>query len=67
MAPATTDTSGRTSITTRRSTLAGRYPTWTPLTIDGLLDRAAQEFPERPYLITDQQQWTYQQLQEWSQ
>ena len=50
----------------RRAALVERWPTWQPITIDGLLDRAAEEFADRDYLITDQQTWTYAQVKAWS-
>ncbi len=31
-----------------------------------MLDLAADEFPDRPYVITDRQTWTYREVQDWS-
>jgi fatty-acyl-CoA synthase len=51
---------------TRQAAIAARFPEWTPRTLDGMFDAAATEFPDRPYVITDDRMWTYRDMQEWS-
>ena len=43
----------------RRAALQARFPQWVPTTLDGLLDRIAGEFPDRPLVITDDRTLTY--------
>ena len=50
----------------RRQALEQRYPAWRPMTVSQALDRVAAEFPERPLVITDQREYSYQYLQQWS-
>lgn len=50
----------------RQAALDDRFPTWVPRTLDVALDAAAQEFPDRPYVLTDEGTWTYREVQEWS-
>ncbi|MDP9435420.1 MAG: AMP-binding protein [Actinomycetota bacterium] len=50
----------------RQAALAQRFPRWVPRTLDGALDAAAAEFPDRPYVVTDERSWTYREVQEWS-
>lgn len=50
----------------RQAALARRYPRWEPLTLDQMLAAAAQEFPDRPYVITDERTWTYKEMRAWS-
>ncbi len=54
------------SVAARQSALAARFPKWPQLRLDQLLDRIADEFPDRPYIITDAQTWTYAQVVTWS-
>ena len=46
--------------------LRQRFPVWQPLTLDGLLEKNAQDYPDRAIVITDQQTWTYAQMHAWS-
>ena len=50
----------------RRLLLEARFPSWEVLTLSGALDRATTECPDRPYVITDQQKWSYADIQMWS-
>jgi fatty-acyl-CoA synthase len=49
-------------IDARRAALQTRFPEWVPSTLDGLLDRIAGEFPDRPLVITDDRTLTYAQV-----
>jgi len=50
----------------RQSVLQARFPRWVPGTIDAALDAASAEFPDAPYVVTDDRSWTYREVQEWS-
>ncbi|MFR9806850.1 class I adenylate-forming enzyme family protein [Pseudonocardia sp. RS010] len=43
----------------RRSALLARRPTWTPGTLDGLLDECAAGYGERAFVVTDDRVLTY--------
>ncbi len=47
------------SIAERQQALVRRMPAWVPRTLDQMLDLAAAEFPDRPYVVTDERSWTY--------
>ncbi len=53
-------------VSERQAALARRFPDWRPRTLAGMLDHAAEAFPDRPYLITDDRTWTYRQMADWS-
>lgn len=53
-------------IESRREQLRVRFAEWTPYTFDGWLDRCAQQYPDRPLVITDDRTLTYEQTAEWS-
>lgn len=53
------------SVQDRQAALSRRLPEWRPLTLAEMLDAAAEEFPDRPYLITDQRTWTYREMAQW--
>ena len=53
------------SVQDRQAALSRRFPEWRPLTLAEMLDAAAEEFPDRPYLITDQRTWTYREMAQW--
>jgi fatty-acyl-CoA synthase len=55
-----------TSVQDRQEALAARYPDWPRRRLDEQLDAAAAEFPDRPYVVTDERTWTYREMQEWS-
>ncbi len=50
----------------RRAELEARFPTWEPRTLADMLDAAADEFPDRPLVITDEVTYSYREIQEWS-
>jgi fatty-acyl-CoA synthase len=54
------------TVAQRQAALWQRYPAWLPRTLDQTLDAVALEFPERPYVITDERVWTYRDIQVWS-
>jgi fatty-acyl-CoA synthase len=54
------------SIAERQQALWRRYPRWQPRTLDQTLDAIAEEFPDRPYVVTDARSWTYREIQRWS-
>jgi fatty-acyl-CoA synthase len=54
------------ALTTRRTRLESRYPRWSPRRLDEHLDAVAAEFPDRPYVITDERSWTYRDVRDWS-
>jgi len=56
----------RSTIAARQQELWRRYPTWRPRTLDQMLDTITAEFPDRPYVVTDQRSWTYRDVQSWS-
>lgn len=56
----------RPPVADRQAALATRFPTWIARSLDGMLDAAAEGYPDRPYVITDAQSWTYRQLADWS-
>ena len=57
----------RPSVRDRQANLAARFPKWIARSLDGMLDAAARDFPDRPYVITDERAWTYRELADWSQ
>jgi len=48
-----------TSIADRRAALAGRFAEWTPRTLDAWLDVCAEEYGDRPMVITDKRTLSY--------
>ena len=50
----------------RQQALWRRFPRWQPRTLDQMLDNAASEFPERPFVVTDQRSWSYREIVQWS-
>lgn len=54
------------SLAERRAALEARHPRWIPRTLHGRLDEAAERWPDRPYVITDDVSFTYTEIQEWS-
>lgn len=43
----------------RRALLRARHPVWTPLTVSTQFERAVDEFGDAPFLVTDQETWSY--------
>ena len=54
------------TVAQRQQALEQRYPAWQPRRLDEHLDAVADEFPDRPYVITDERYWTYREIQLWS-
>lgn len=54
------------TISERQTALSARYPLWIERTLDGTLDAVAHEFPDRPFVITDERTWSYSEVAEWS-
>jgi fatty-acyl-CoA synthase len=54
------------TITERRERLTQRFPAWRAQTLDQRLDRAATEFPDRDYVVTDARRYSYQDIRIWS-
>lgn len=54
------------AIAERQQDLRRRFPRWLPRTLDQMLDAAAAEFPDRPFVVTDQRSWSYRDIQRWS-
>ncbi len=48
----------------RQSALEARHPTWIPRRLDEQLDVTAAEFPDRPYVVTDDRTLSYAQVRE---
>src|SRR6476660_1805011 len=55
-----------TSVSSRQAALERRFPHWTPRTLDQMLDVAAQEISERPFVIADDKTHSYRDMQTWS-
>jgi fatty-acyl-CoA synthase len=53
------------SLSVRQELLRQSYPVWQPMTLDDLLEKNAQEFPGRPFVITHNQSWTYAEMHSW--
>ncbi len=51
------------SPSTRRSELLARFPSWPALTISGFFDLTANEFPDRPVVLTPDRSITYLEVQ----
>jgi len=50
----------------RQAALEKRHPGWVPRRLDEELDAVTAEFPDRPYVITDERTLTYAQVQDLS-
>jgi fatty-acyl-CoA synthase len=55
-----------TSIDERRQALRDRFPTWTPRTLDAWLDECAEQYGDRPFVITDDVTLSYTEVAAWS-
>ena len=55
------------SLSERQALLRQRFPVWKSLTLDGLLAKNAQDYPDRDFVVSDQRTWTYAQMHSWSQ
>jgi fatty-acyl-CoA synthase len=50
----------------RRLELARRHPTWVPQTLDAAFDAAAERWPDRPLVLTDERDFSYAEIVAWS-
>ena len=50
----------------RQAALEERHRPWRPLTLAGLLDRVAGEYPDRPFVIGERETISYGELAQWS-
>ncbi len=51
-----------TSIDARRAALREQVPVWEPRTLDAFLDHCATQYPDRPFVITDDVTLTYREV-----
>jgi fatty-acyl-CoA synthase len=54
------------SAESRQASLDARFPTWAPTTLHGVLDEAATDFCDSPYIITEMGTWSYREVVDWS-
>jgi fatty-acyl-CoA synthase len=54
------------TMTERQERLRRRFPAWRARTLDQMLDFAAEEYPDRDYVITDARSFTYEDIKLWS-
>ncbi len=54
------------TVAQRREALDRRFPAWTARTLDQMLDRAADEFAGRDYVVTDARAYSYHDIRLWS-
>ena len=54
------------SLSERQALLRQRFPVWQSLTLDGLLAKNAQDYPDRDFVVSNQRTWTYAQMHAWS-
>lgn len=52
------------SVSERRSELEARYPAWPATTVDRHIAGVTTEFPDRPFVITDEVTWSYRHVDE---
>lgn len=57
---------GMPSISQRQAALQLGYAPWQERTLDQLFDHITAQFPERPFVVTDERSWSYQEIQSWS-
>lgn len=57
---------GLAPVAERQAALRARFLVWTPKTLHGMLDDAAGEFPDRPFVLTDDRSWSYAGMAAWS-
>ncbi len=50
----------------RRAAIDALHGTWIPRTLAQHLDAMVELFADEPFIITDDQTWTYRQIQDWS-
>lgn len=54
------------SVADRQEALRQRFAPWTPVTLHGALDAAAEAFGDQPFVITDDHSWSYDAIVAWS-
>ena len=54
------------TIAARRGAIGEHFSTWRPLTLHDALDQAASRYPDRPFVLTPQQKWSYAEMATWS-
>ena len=50
---------GPRSLDERRERLRRRFPRWQPRTLDAALRRCVEEYADRPFVLTDEVNWSY--------
>lgn len=50
----------------RQRALSDRFPAWRPRTLDGMLHCVAKEYPDRPFVIGEDRQFTYAAMDAWT-
>ena len=50
----------------RRAALERRHPSWPSRTLADALEAAAAEYPDRPFVLTDELTITYREMADWS-
>jgi len=50
----------------RQAALEERFPVWREQTLDAMLAQAADEFPDREFVVTDDASFSYREIKEWS-
>jgi fatty-acyl-CoA synthase len=53
-------------IEARRAALRARFPVWEPVTLSGFLARSAEEYGDRPFVITDERTASYAEIDAWA-
>ncbi len=56
----------RPPVEERPGALEKRFPRWQPRTLDQMLDAAAEEFPDRAFVVIDEGTYTYRDVRGWS-
>ena len=59
-------TSFADQVAARRAALEDRHRPWQPRTLAAMLDSVARQYPDRPFVITDQGTLSYAELAQWS-
>lgn len=54
------------NVTQRQQALAARFTPWSAVTLHDVLDRAEREYPERPFVVTDDTTLSYADVAAWS-
>jgi fatty-acyl-CoA synthase len=53
-------------IEARRAVLRARFPVWAPVTLSEFLHRAAAEYGDRPFVLTDERTASYAEVDAWA-